>query len=82
MVKPPRRSIITGVHMAEKMYLVASLGSSRWCGFSSARTTCRTTARKGTKSEVTNKGIAYTQQLDFTFWDLNNTHEPQLPIAG
>ena len=60
MVKPPRRSMMTGVHMAEKMYLAAPLGSSRWCGFSSARTTCRVTARKGTKSEVTNKGMAYT----------------------
>lgn len=30
IVKPPRRSIITGVHMAEKMYFVAALASSRW----------------------------------------------------
>lgn len=28
-VKPPRRSMMTGVHMAEKMYFVAALGSSR-----------------------------------------------------
>jgi hypothetical protein len=29
MVKPPRRSIITGVHMAANIYLVASLEFNR-----------------------------------------------------
>ena len=29
IVKPPSKSIMTGVHIAAKMYLVAVLGSSR-----------------------------------------------------
>lgn len=29
MVKPPSKSMITGVHMAAKTYLVASLGANR-----------------------------------------------------
>ena len=29
IVKPPRRSMMTGVHIAAKTYFVASLGSSR-----------------------------------------------------
>jgi len=29
-VKPPRRSMMTGVHMAAKMYCVAARASSRW----------------------------------------------------
>lgn len=33
IVKPPRSSMMTGVHMAAKTYFVASLGLSRWCGF-------------------------------------------------
>ena len=39
MVKPPSSSMMTGVHMAAKTYFVASLGSSRVCGFWSDRTT-------------------------------------------
>ena len=39
MVKPPRSSMMTGVHMAAKTYFVASLGRSRVCGRWSALTT-------------------------------------------
>lgn len=33
IVKPPSSSMMTGVHIAANTYFVASLGSSRWCGF-------------------------------------------------
>lgn len=33
IVKPPSRSMMTGVHMAAKIYFVASLGAIRECGF-------------------------------------------------
>lgn len=58
-VKPPSRSMMTGVHMAEKMAEVASLEPSRlwgWLGVSS-RTTVRMTDRKGINNDVTNKGM-------------------------
>lgn len=57
-VKPPSRSIITGVHMAEKMYVVAAFDVSRLCGGSSEVTTFNRTQRKGIISAVTNSGIA------------------------
>ena len=57
IVKPPRRSIITGVHMAAKMYFVAALASSRTCGLSSDLTTLRITQRNGISRDVTNRGI-------------------------
>jgi hypothetical protein len=57
IVKPPRRSMITGVHIAAKMYLVASFVLSRRCNLSSERTTLNTTHRNGTRSDVTNRGI-------------------------
>lgn len=57
-VKPPSRSMMTGVHMAAKMAVVASLEPRRLCGLPgvSSRTTFKRTERKGIKSDVTNKG--------------------------
>lgn len=57
IVKPPSNSMITGVHIAAKMYLVAVLGPSLRCGFSSSLTICKTTVRKGTRSAVTKSGM-------------------------
>ncbi len=57
IVKPPRRSMIVGVHIAAKIYLVASFVLSRRCNLSSERTTLSTTQRNGTSSDVTNSGI-------------------------
>lgn len=57
-VNPPSKSIMTGVHMAEKMYAVASLEPSLLCGGASCMTTFRRTQRKGIINEVTNRGIA------------------------
>lgn len=57
-VKPPSRSMITGVHMAANMYAVAFFESSLWCGTSSETTTLRRTQRKGIMRDVTNKGMA------------------------
>lgn len=62
-VKPPSNSIITGVHIAEKMYFVAALASSRCRGLSSDRTTLRTTDRKGINSAVTKSGMAWRYQF-------------------
>ena len=59
MVNPPRRSMITGVHMDAKTALVASFGPSRLCGLSSDRMIPRTTTRKGINNEVTKSGMAY-----------------------
>ena len=56
MVKPPKRSMMTGVHMAAKTYPAAGLVSRR-LPVSSLRTTRRVTARKGMMSEVTKSGI-------------------------
>ena len=58
MVKPPSRSMITGVHIALKTNDAASFVSSR-VFVSGSRTTLRMTTRKGTRSEVTNRGMAY-----------------------
>jgi hypothetical protein len=57
MVKPPSNSIITGVHMAEKMYTVAAFASRRRRGSSSEQAMRSTTTRNGTKSDVTKRGI-------------------------
>ena len=57
IVKPPRRSIITGVHIAAKMYFVAVLESSRRWGLSSERTTLNTTERNGIINDVTKSGM-------------------------
>jgi hypothetical protein len=59
MVKPPRRSMMTGVHIALKTYEAAALDSRRLWGTVSERTTLRVTARKGTRREVTKRGIAW-----------------------
>ena len=59
MVKPPSKSMMTGVHIAAKMYDVAAFESRRWCGLSSERTTRRMTTKKGTRRDVTNRGIAW-----------------------
>ena len=56
-VKPPKRSKITGVHIADTIYFVAAFASRRRCGFSSDRTTRSTTHRKGIRSEVTKRGM-------------------------
>lgn len=58
IVKPPSRSMMTGVHMAPKTYDAAALDSRRLYGLESDRTTLKTTTRKGTSNEVTNSGIA------------------------
>lgn len=57
-VKPPSRSMITGVHMAENMYLAAAFASRRTSGSTSEWTTRRTTHRKGIVRDVTNRGMA------------------------
>ena len=59
MVKPPRRSMMTGVHIDAKTYLAASGGVSRVCGLRSSRTTCRMITRKGTKRDVTKSGMTF-----------------------
>lgn len=59
MVKPPSRSMITGVHIAPKMYPAAGLLSRRMCGGASVRTIRSRTTRNGTNNDVTNSGIAY-----------------------
>jgi len=58
MVNPPRSSMMTGVHIAEKTYEAAAFDSSRRWGISSDLTTRSTTTRKGTSIEVTNNGMA------------------------
>ena len=58
-VKPPRSSIITGVHIAAKMYFVAALASNRWCGLSSDLTTLKITHRKGMSRDVTKRGMTW-----------------------
>lgn len=57
-VKPPRRSMMTGVHMDAKTYAVAFFELSLLCGGSSDRTTLRTMQRKGIVREVTKRGMA------------------------
>lgn len=57
IVKPPKSSTMTGVHMAAKIWPAASLASSRRCGFSSDRITRRITTKKGTRSAVTKSGM-------------------------
>jgi hypothetical protein len=59
MAKPPRRSMITGVHIAEKMYFVAAGAGRRMCWGSSVRRTRRRTHNIGTNREVTNRGMTY-----------------------
>lgn len=56
IVKPPSKSMMTGVHIAEKTYFVASFDSNLRC-VSSDRTTRRMTARKGTSIDVTKSGM-------------------------
>jgi hypothetical protein len=59
MAKPPRRSIMTGVHIALKMYFVAAGALRRtWC-LSSVRRTRRRTHNIGTRRDVTNSGMTY-----------------------
>ena len=60
-VKPPRRSIMTGVHIAAKMYLVAAFAFSRMWGLSSERTTLKITHRKGIIKDVTKRGITWSR---------------------
>ncbi len=57
MAKPPRRSMITGVHIAEKMYFVAAAAGRRLCCLSSVRRTWRSTHSIGTSNDVTNRGM-------------------------
>ena len=59
MVKPPSRSMMTGVHIDAKTYFAASRGANLVCGFSSSRTTWRTTARNGTNIPVTKRGMTF-----------------------
>lgn len=58
IVKPPRRSMMTCDHIAEKMNFVALSEVIRRCGFSGSLTTRSMTTRNGTRSDVTNNGIA------------------------
>ena len=55
--KPPSKSIITGVHIAAKIYFAESLAPNRWCGFSSDRAIPNNTTKRGMRREVTNRGI-------------------------
>jgi hypothetical protein len=48
---------MTGVHIALKTYEAACLDSRHLWGAVSLRTTLKVTARKGTRREVTNRGI-------------------------
>ena len=57
MAKPPRRSIITGVHIAAKMYFVAAEAGRRVCCLSSVRRTWRRTQSIGTRRDVTKRGM-------------------------
>ena len=56
IVKPPSKSMITGVHIAEKTYVVALFVFNLRC-VSSDRTTRKITARKGTSMDVTKSGM-------------------------
>src|SRR5690242_1123891 len=58
IVNPPRSSMITGVHIAANTYPAAAFEPSLLCGSTSLRTTSRVTARKGTSSDVTKRGMA------------------------
>jgi hypothetical protein len=49
--------MMTGVHIAEKMYFAAAPASSRSCGLLSDRTTRKRTQRKGIMRDVTNRGM-------------------------
>ena len=78
IVNPPSSNIMTGVHMAAKTYVAAGLDSSRRWGLSSDLATRRTTTRKGTMSDVTNKGIASVAQRRLT----NTTSARQFCCSG
>ncbi len=82
MVNPPSNNMMTGVHMAAKMYLVAVLGSSRWCGFSSCLTICKTTVRNGTRSAVTKSGMTWNQSATVQLVPSFLSGLPLLPIAS
>jgi hypothetical protein len=56
MVNPPSSSIITGDHIAGKIYFAALRASSRRCVVSS-RMTLRTTHKNGIIKDVTKRGI-------------------------
>lgn len=58
-VKPPSSSKMTGVHIAETMYLVASGALKRLWGVSSERTTLNTTHKNGMRRDVTKRGITW-----------------------
>ena len=77
IVNPPIKSMIVGEKMTEKTNLVASCVDSL-CP--SVRMTRRTTRRKGTAREVTNKGMAC-GGIIFGVQRLRNTEEdlPQMP---
>ncbi len=60
-VKPPRSSMMTGVHMEEKTNPAAPLEFNLLYGGTSSRTTLRTMQRNGMISDVTNRGIAFTE---------------------
>jgi hypothetical protein len=62
MVNPPRRSMMTGVHIAEKIYFVAAGAGRRTWSLSSVRTTRRRTHSIGTKRDVTKRGITYVRR--------------------
>ena len=64
-VNPPRRSIITGLHIDEKTNDAASFAERRLKPplSSLSFTTRRTTQRKGITREVANRGIVYTQSV-------------------
>jgi hypothetical protein len=62
MAKPPRRSMMTGVHIAEKMYFVAAGAGRRTCCLSSVRTTRKRTHSIGTKRDVTKRGMTYVRK--------------------
>ena len=57
MVKPPKSSMITGVHIELKTTVVASFGPKRLYGFSSDFIIPSSTTRNGISNEVTKSGI-------------------------
>lgn len=66
IVKPPRSNMITGFHIAAKMYKAAASDLRRRWGLSSSLTTRKMTTRKGTRRDVTNSGMACNQLVPST----------------
>ena len=57
---PPRSSIITGVHIAAKIYFAESFAPNLAYGFTSERATPNKTTKNGMRRDVTKRGITCT----------------------